>query len=94
MDNRQLVLDWTTECDMSWTVCTRMNAYIGVFRGVVKAVLVPRTPAHGHLSYPRKGESPALFIHRLPPCVPLTRFSVHFSVEEHTLSWLQLPSPS
>lgn len=77
---------------MSWTLCACMNAYIGEFREAVEAARVPRTPAHTHLSNPRKGESPVLFIRRLPSCVPLTCFSIHFSLEERALALAPAPN--
>lgn len=90
--NKQLVLvRRVSECDMS--VSARMNACIGVFGGSVGR-FVPHTPTLDHLSHPRKGESPVLFIHGLPSCVPLTCFSINFSGEEHTPFWLQLPTPT
>lgn len=85
MDNRRLVLVGQQSAAQELSrMCMHECLHWCVERGS-EGGLVPHTPAHGHVSYPRKGDSPVLFIHRLPPCVPLTRFSVHFSVEEHTL---------
>lgn len=49
---------------MNWTLHTRMTAFIGVFRGAVKAVWEPHR-LRPVTSRPRKGESPLLFIHGL-----------------------------
>lgn len=64
---------------------------IGVFlEGLCGAECTPCTPtiAHGHLTHPRKGESPALFIHRLPPST-VFRWHVFHSLP---VSWCALVS--
>lgn len=69
-------------CDTWVRSCTRMNAYIGVFwtRQEWRQFGTPHPRPRSLLSLSsQKGWVTALFIHKLPPCVPLTCFSIHFT---------------